>query len=139
MVIIYFQTTICQGESPLVWTYRRFQFQRHVAVAPKLLSRPDGTYGDRRNLSPINFGRYIDPIYGRLCPPHRIVQGRRKVWKSGGANAISMRGHNRSPLVEIGLTDLPKSGGAMALPAPPGTTGLHCPLLIWRCSVGPFI
>ena len=33
-------------------------------------------------------------------------------------------GHNLSPLVEIGLTDLPKSGGAMAPPAPPGTTGL---------------
>ena len=28
------------------------------------------------------------------------------------------------PLVVIGLTDLPKSGGAMAPPAPPGTTGL---------------
>jgi hypothetical protein len=26
------------------------------------------------------------------------------------------------PLVEIGWTDLPKSGGAMATPAPPGTT-----------------
>ena len=33
-------------------------------------------------------------------------------------------GNNLSHLVEIGLTDLPKSGGAMALPAPPGTTGL---------------
>ena len=33
-------------------------------------------------------------------------------------------GHNLPPLFEIGLTDLPKSGGAMALPAPPGTTGL---------------
>ena len=31
-------------------------------------------------------------------------------------------GHNLLPLVEIGLTDLPKSGGAMATPAPPGTT-----------------
>ena len=30
-----------------------------------------------------------------------------------------------SPLVEIGLTDLPKSGGAMAPPAPPVTTGLR--------------
>jgi hypothetical protein len=29
-------------------------------------------------------------------------------------------------LVEIGLTDLPKNGGAMAPPAPPGTTGLEC-------------
>ena len=28
-------------------------------------------------------------------------------------------GHNMPPLVEIGLTDLPKSGGAMAPPAPP--------------------
>ena len=27
-------------------------------------------------------------------------------------------------LIEIGLTDLPKSGGAMANPAPSGTTGL---------------
>ena len=34
-------------------------------------------------------------------------------------------GHNQPPLVEIGLTDLPKFGGAMAPPAPPGTTGLH--------------
>ena len=33
-------------------------------------------------------------------------------------------GHNLPPLVEIGLTDLPKSGVAMAPPAPPGTTGL---------------
>ena len=31
-------------------------------------------------------------------------------------------GHNLSPLVEIGLTDLPKSGSAMAPLAPPGTT-----------------
>ena len=32
-------------------------------------------------------------------------------------------GHNLPPLAEIGLTDLPKSGGAMAPPVPPGTTG----------------
>ena len=32
--------------------------------------------------------------------------------------------HNLPPLVEIGLTDRPKIGGAMAPPAPPGTTGL---------------
>ena len=38
-------------------------------------------------------------------------------------------GHNLPPLVEIGLTDMSKFGGAMAPPAPPGTTGLyehHC-------------
>ena len=38
-------------------------------------------------------------------------------------------GHNLSPLVEIGLTDLPKSGCAMAPPgtprAYPGTTPLY--------------
>ena len=34
-------------------------------------------------------------------------------------------GHNLLPLVEIGLIDLPKSGGAMASPAPSGTTGLE--------------
>ena len=33
-------------------------------------------------------------------------------------------GHNLSPLVEVGLTDLPKSGGAMVAPEPPGITGL---------------
>ena len=31
-------------------------------------------------------------------------------------------GHNLPLLVEIGLTDLPKSGGAMVPPATPGTT-----------------
>ena len=34
-------------------------------------------------------------------------------------------GHNLPPLVEIDSTDLPKSGGAMATPAPPGTTPLQ--------------
>ena len=38
---------------------------------------------------------------------------------------IVMWGHNGPPLVDIGLVDLPKSGSAMAPPAPPGTTGLH--------------
>ena len=35
-------------------------------------------------------------------------------------------GHNLTRLVEIGLTDLPKSGGVIAPPAPQGTTGLEC-------------
>ena len=34
-------------------------------------------------------------------------------------------GHNLPPLVEIGLTDLPKSGGAMVPPAFPGTLSLE--------------
>ena len=33
-------------------------------------------------------------------------------------------GHNLPPLIEIGLTDLPKSGSTMALLVPPGTTPL---------------
>ena len=33
-------------------------------------------------------------------------------------------GHNLPPLVEIGLTDLPKSGGVIAPPTPPRTTSL---------------
>ena len=37
---------------------------------------------------------------------------------------VVMWGHNLPSLLEIGLTDVPKSGGAMAPPAPPGTTGL---------------
>ena len=37
---------------------------------------------------------------------------------------ILFGGHNLPHLVEIGLTDLPKSRGAMAPLAPPGTTPL---------------
>ena len=37
---------------------------------------------------------------------------------------IVLGGDNVPPLVEIGLTDLPKSGGARAPPAPPLATGL---------------
>ena len=34
-------------------------------------------------------------------------------------------GYSLLPLVEIGLTDLPKIGGAMSPQAPPGKTGLQ--------------
>ena len=37
---------------------------------------------------------------------------------------IVLGGDNVPPLVEIGLTDLSKSGGAQAPPAPPLATGL---------------
>ena len=49
-------------------------------------------------------------------------QGRGKIWKSGGGGGDrkSCDGHNLSPLVEIGLIDLTKSGGAMAPSAPTG-------------------
>ena len=38
---------------------------------------------------------------------------------------IVLDGNNVPPLVEIGLTDLSKSGGAQAPPAPPLATGLN--------------
>ena len=44
------------------------------------------------------------------------MQGRRKVWKSGGH--IILGGDNVPPLVEIGLADLPKSGGPPACDGP---------------------
>ena len=56
------------------------------------------------------------PGLQRKCGSPQILlepKGRRKVWKSGGA--IVMGGHNQPPLVEIGLTDLPKSGDACKL------------------------
>ena len=37
---------------------------------------------------------------------------------------VAIRWVQSVPLVEIGLTDLPKAGCAMAHPAHPGTTGL---------------
>ena len=37
--------------------------------------------------------------------------------------------HNLLPLVEIGFIDLPKSGGAMATPAPPGIPGDNRPVI----------
>ena len=53
-----------------------------------------------------------------------MKQGRRKVWKKSGVPVL-FGGHNLlPPLIKIGSTDLPKSGGAMAPPAPPGTTPL---------------
>ena len=52
------------------------------------------------------------------------VQGRRKVKNSaGGGESSNLVGIICSP-VEIGLTDLPKFGGAMASLAPSVPTGL---------------
>ena len=46
-------------------------------------------------------------------------------------------GHNLPPLVEIGLSDLPKFGGVMAPLAPPGTTGLiRKGQFISKCPIG---
>ena len=45
-------------------------------------------------------------------------------------------GHNLPPLIEIGLTDLPKFGDDMAPTAPPGMTGLH---LLHTCPISRYI
>ena len=60
--------------------------------------------------------------HGQVHVLHRVV-GR----PENPGVPVLFGGHNLFPLVEIRLTDLSKSGGAMAPPAPPGTTGLlHC-------------
>ena len=57
-------------------------------------------------------------------------------FKNPGGHIV-LGGDNVPPLVEIGLTDLPKSGGARAPPAPPLATGLGSQLLlvIWDFKV----
>ena len=66
-----------------------------------------------------------DKIRLKMILPLKIstMQGRRKVWKSGCASS-NWVGIICPPLVEIGLTGLPKSGCAVAHPAHPGTTAL---------------
>ena len=47
----------------------------------------------------------------------------RAVGRSGNPGVpVLFGGHNLPPLVEIGVTAQPKSGGATTPPAPPGTT-----------------
>ena len=56
-------------------------------------------------------------------PPHRHS---RAVGRSENPGVpVLFGGHNLPPLVEIGLTDLPKSGVAMAPQILPGTTPLQ--------------
>ena len=48
---------------------------------------------------------------------------------------VILGGENVPPLVEIELTDLPKSGGARAPPAPPLATGLVLRKSVFRFSM----
>ena len=52
---------------------------------------------------------------------------------------VVMLGQNLTPLVEIGQTDMPKSGGAIASQAPSGTTGLLSKLHILQFTKSPMI
>ena len=56
-------------------------------------------------------------------PVRSFIWDFRAVGRSENPGVV-IRWASSVPLVEIGLTDLPKSGGAMAPPAPPGTTPL---------------
>ena len=58
-----------------------------------------------------------------LCAQH-VLPVRAVARSENLGGHIVMGGDNVPPLVEIGLTDLPKSGGARAPPAPPLVTGL---------------
>ena len=58
------------------------------------------------------------PRLANFCEIFQCSQGRRKVWKSGVARTL-LGGDNVPPLVEIGVTDLPKSGGGGHVPPRP--------------------
>ena len=60
----------------------------------------------------------IEDLCKKIGRGPQSSQGRRKVGKSLGASNIV--GHTMPLLVEIGLTDLPKSGGVMEPPVPTG-------------------
>ena len=57
---------------------------------------------------------------------HQMFRAVARSENPGGGGHVVLGGDNVPPLVEIGLTDLPKSGGgAQAPPAPPLATGLR--------------
>ena len=65
--------------------------------------------------------------------PHlEIIYCVQKMGGGLGLNVFKLKWIIGRIMVEIGLTDLPKSGGAMVPSAPPGTTGP-----IWECRLPP--
>ena len=64
---------------------------------------------------------YYNPPKFNIIPNQYTAVGRSE--NPGGH--IVLGGDNVPPLVEIGLTDLPKSGGTHAPPASPLATGLY--------------
>ena len=82
---------------------------------------------------------YIQDRVVKACPHLSSIdlhQGRRKVPKPGWASSNVGGGAQSSPLVEIGLIDLPKFGGAMSTPAAPGT---DTPGLSWQPGLRAYI
>ena len=61
-------------------------------------------------------------VYIREPPRGHHVRAVARSENPGGL--VVLGGDNVSPLVEIGLTDLPKTGGALVPPAPPLATAL---------------
>ena len=63
-----------------------------------------------------------------LAPPLESIHCRAVGRSENPGVPVLFGGHNLPPFVELGLTDLPESGGAhaMAPPETPGTTPLHC-------------
>ena len=60
---------------------------------------------------PIVIRDHLGTVHIVLVSTDATMQGRRNVWKSGVP--VLFGGSNLPPLVEIRLTNLPKSGGAM--------------------------
>ena len=85
---------------------------------------------------------YFSPLPCQRTPwviksesPKRVVSSRAVARSENLGGHVALGGDNVPPLVEIGLTDLPKTGGgAHAPPAPPLATGLssvcHCVFII---------
>ena len=88
----------------------------------------------------IHFYRFLSRDMSIIFPCTRLGMSKH-IYKSCRAVARSenpgglvvLGGDNVSPLVEIGLTDLPKTGGAIAPPSPPTGDGpvLHHCILGW--------
>ena len=60
-----------------------------------------------------------------ISSKYNIVINRAVAWSENPGGHIVLGGDNVPPLVEIGLTDLPKTGGARAPPAPT-LASAHC-------------
>ena len=88
------------------------------------LTNMDSKFDTNRSYTPSSTYSFTFP--GSFPSP--VPQYTRAVGMSENpAVSVSFAGHNRPPLIEIGLNDLPKSGNPMAPLIPLGTTPLTTP------------